>query len=876
MAKKIYKYYAFISYQRKDEKIAKWLHKQLEQYRFPVNLLKRKKNVPEYLRPLFLDEAELSGGSLSKVIRKALVDSKYLIVLCSPNSAKSPWVNKEVQTFIDLGRTKRIIPLIIKGIPYTEKPNTECFTPAMASLRKTEDEPLGISIKAGREIMIIKLISCMLGVSFDQLWQRHEKEKEEERLRLIEEKRRLQRLESLYLSEKAEDVLEKGDSYLANMLALRALPADLTDPEERPYIPEAESILRKASLSRSAVLASHTRAVNSISLSPNGKHLLSGSADGTVKVWDLDCGKPVTTLAVHDGTVNSACYNHNGTCILTASSDGTIKITNVGSAQTVLCMNNRLKASCAVYSPCGKYIACGSEDGSISLWDAESGNLLDEFIGHGKWVGTVRFSKCGSLLLTASLDGTAMLWDVESVSCINVFQGHNGCVNSAEFSNDGKYALSASDDMTIKVWDIGTGEVVQTLQGHSSVVYSAVYSRDEKYILSASFDKTIKLWDAGTGTLLRTFKGHSLLALSAIFSFDGSYIISSSEDTTIRLWDYRFNREEPLIKGSLVGHELSTEYVIGLTCVKFCNNGKSILTSSNDHTIKLWDAETCTQTMNYTEHSDKVLCLAISPDGKHFASASADKTLKLWDFEHTGSLVTFTGHYQQPHHITFTADGKYLVSASVDKTARVWEVRSGKEIALINAGSHIVDKVISNDKDKEIIAFAANRAIIWDLKKRTYKKVVKIPVEKIGSVCIMDYYNGQLILTSGTDTGDRQLMIWDIKQEKVVKTLPYKHNAPVHFAEFVEDGKQIVSTAWYGSFNITDVGSGKDIWAFKPANESIRHLDFSPDKRTLALAVGDIVQLYNYMPLQELINETRVRFSLRNFSQEEKERYRLE
>lgn len=119
---KQYEYFAFISYKREDEKWAKWLQKKLESYSLPTAIRKENPELPNKIRPVFRDQSELSGGNLKAEIEKGLNRSKYLIVICSPRSAKSPWVSKEVQHFIDQGRENYIIPFIIGGTPNASIP----------------------------------------------------------------------------------------------------------------------------------------------------------------------------------------------------------------------------------------------------------------------------------------------------------------------------------------------------------------------------------------------------------------------------------------------------------------------------------------------------------------------------------------------------------------------------------------------------------------------------------------------------------------------------------------------------------------------------------------------------------------------------------
>lgn len=180
-----YTYYAFISYKREDEKWARWLQKKLESYGFPVALRKDNPSLPSKIRPVFRDQSELAGGNLKAEIEKGLKGSKYLIVICSPRAAQSPWVSKEVQYFIDNGREDAIIPFIIGGTPNAANPEDECFPEGLRQL-SGEKEILGINInEMGRDAAAIKVIAHMFGLRFDTLWQRHERAKRRRRLAVI-------------------------------------------------------------------------------------------------------------------------------------------------------------------------------------------------------------------------------------------------------------------------------------------------------------------------------------------------------------------------------------------------------------------------------------------------------------------------------------------------------------------------------------------------------------------------------------------------------------------------------------------------------------------------------------------------------------------
>ena len=172
----VFKKYAFISYNHHDVKQARWLHRKLESYKLPAETHNEFED-SRYLRPVFRDQEDLNTGVLGDELRKHLEESKYLVVICSPDSARSEWVSNEVRTFIEWGRLEYIIPFIIDGTPNSND-ERECFPLSLREYvaQHPDRELLGISTaEVGREKAFIRVISRMLGVSFDELWKRHER-----------------------------------------------------------------------------------------------------------------------------------------------------------------------------------------------------------------------------------------------------------------------------------------------------------------------------------------------------------------------------------------------------------------------------------------------------------------------------------------------------------------------------------------------------------------------------------------------------------------------------------------------------------------------------------------------------------------------------
>ena len=127
-----YKYYAFVSYRSSDEKWAKWLQEKIEAYRLPTTVQRMSSTLPKQrLRPCFRYHTDIQPNELKTELRNKLEQSQYLLVICTPRSAQSPWVGAEIDTFVELGRRDRIIPVIVEGRPYSGDPATECYNPSL-------------------------------------------------------------------------------------------------------------------------------------------------------------------------------------------------------------------------------------------------------------------------------------------------------------------------------------------------------------------------------------------------------------------------------------------------------------------------------------------------------------------------------------------------------------------------------------------------------------------------------------------------------------------------------------------------------------------------------------------------------------------------
>jgi hypothetical protein len=274
-----------------------------------------------------------------------------------------------------------------------------------------------------------------------------------------------------------------------------------------------------------------------VAFSPDGKTVLSGSRDKTLKLWDVETGRKLRTFVGHGDWVNGVAFSPDGKTGLSGSDDRALKLWDVVTGKELRSFPGHTGVVTGVaFSPDGETVLSGSSDKTVKLWDVKTGQQLHTFAGHSGWIWAVAFSPDGKTVLSGSEDKTLRLWDVKTGQGVQTFSGHSKGVTAVAFSPDGKTVLSGSHDRTVRLWEVATGKQLHSFFGHGAIVNSVAFSPDGKLAVSGSRDKTLKLWDVATGREVRTFSGHNATVIGTAFSPDGKLVVSGSRDKTLRLW----------------------------------------------------------------------------------------------------------------------------------------------------------------------------------------------------------------------------------------------------------------------------------------------------------------------------------------------------
>jgi WD40 repeat protein/uncharacterized caspase-like protein len=427
----------------------------------------------------------------------------------------------------------------------------------------------------------------------------------------------------------------------------------------------------------------HTNAlftsVTSVAFSPNGKTVLSGSADSTLKLWDVATGKELRSFIGHSGKVLSVVFAPDGKTVLSGGADNTLRLWSVATGKLL----RSSKAAgfglfsgvyCVAYSPNGRTVLSGSSDETLELWDVLTGQDLRSFGGasiESMTVTSVAYSPDGRKYLSGgSGNEPVRLWDVTTGRGPRGFDGHSMYVTSVAYAPDGKTVLSGSADKTLELRDVETGKKIHSFNGHSHYVTSTAYAPNGKTVLSGSRDNTIKLWDVRTGKELRSFKGHDFAVLGISYAQDGKTALSGGWDG-LKLWDIS------------TGKLLRSFQELGVNSVTYSPDGRTVLSGADLHSLKLWDVETGKKLRSFEGHSGAVLSVAYAPDGRTIASGSQDNTLKLWDVDTGKELHSLNGHTYWVRSVTYSPDGRTVLSGGGDGTLKLWRVSDGSLLATL-------------------------------------------------------------------------------------------------------------------------------------------------------------------------------------------------
>jgi WD40 repeat protein len=297
----------------------------------------------------------------------------------------------------------------------------------------------------------------------------------------------------------------------------------------------------------------HTDAVAGVVHVLGGHRMMTGSLDGSLRVWDLQSGKQIGN----------------------DWQDGESAVYVVG------------------LSPDGKKVASGSGDGAVRLWDVDTEKVIAKWVGHTRIAYCVCWSRDGARVVSGANDGTARVWDVEGGKTVLAIETGFSDVWAVIYSPDMTMIATGGRgrEASLKIWDAKTGTLVANLKGHTREVTCLTWTADGKTLISGSGDSSIRTWNTTTWQQIAVWKGHTSSVYGIAISLNGRILASASRDNTAQLWNFETGRP--------IGSPL--QHADTVRCTSFAPDGKLLATGCCDNNAYMWDVSAIVKELGLAE-----------------------------------------------------------------------------------------------------------------------------------------------------------------------------------------------------------------------------------------------------------------------------------
>jgi WD40 repeat protein len=632
--------------------------------------------------------------------------------------------------------------------------------------------------------------------------------------------------------------------------ALRRL--DETDPKRRGW---EWGFVNRLCHTELLNLSAHRGGARAVAFSPDGKKLLTGGADKTVKLWSTATGDLLRTYRGHHREVTGVAFGPDGKQVASvAAFEKSAHVWGPNTGQLLHRITTNLRWQDKVFfSPDGTRLLITGHDADITLWDVKTGKRLHRLTGGVTQAVTGGAVSPDGKLVALSNSGVKV-WDSASGRQLFSFPG-DGLLggHAVAFSPDGR-RLAGDTGQLIRIWDLSTGKEVASIprEGYTGIVHLAFRPDGEQLALTHPDKRLIRLWDPAKGREVMTLRGHTHFIQDLAFSPEGALLASAGEDGTVKVQDVTAH---PV-------HLTTNQTAVIVDSVAFSPDGARLaLTCMDDlqgknYRIHVVDAATGYQVLRLSGHTKPLWQVAYSPDGRRLASASEDGTVRVWSARTGRSRLVFKGHPprpEKPGHITFSPDGsgvdsvtfspdgRWVASAAWDGTVLVWDADTGKVRLTLKKHRRGARRVLFSPDGKWLATGSVDQtAILWDV--ATGKPVHTLEGHR-NTVWSLAFRPDSQRLATGGQLGDGSIRIWDVATGRHLRTLR-GHPGVVSSLVYTPDGRRLVSAGGIAgnigggitqgptsAIKVWDPSDGQEVLTLSNARNMVLGLAFSRDGR---------------------------------------------
>ncbi|QDT92515.1 SUMF1/EgtB/PvdO family nonheme iron enzyme [Gimesia algae] len=465
------------------------------------------------------------------------------------------------------------------------------------------------------------------------------------------------------------------------------------------------SMIRTSSGNASTRLSS---SIHCLVTTPDGKNAVSNAGFG-LNLWNIASGKLIRTLSGHSGTIICVAISLDGKQLISGSIDRTVRVWDIVSGKLLWAFkaSSDYPIMSVGMTKDGQHAISGSLGGTLTIWNLSNGKMSRRLIDQLGDIFCVAVTPDGKQVISGTYEGALKVCNlnIQSTAYPQNNIKHSNHVLTVALLTDGKHVFSVEKDNTLRVWSLENGTLVRTLKGPSDPTSTDFVSclalmPDGKSAISSSTlsnDYTLKVWSLSDGRILQSLEGYSDLISCVAVTPDGQHAISGSKNNTLQLWD--------LSSGKLV--RILSGHSDRISCVAVTPNGRMAVSGSSDETLRVWDLMGGGLIHTLEGHSDRINCLKITPDGQHLISGSSDSTAKVWDLSSGNLIRTLSGHSNDISCLSVSSNGNQIISGSNDRTLIIWDLSDGTKIRTYELDDIATDIAINPNDDFIIVGSRA-------------------------------------------------------------------------------------------------------------------------------------------------------------------------
>lgn len=540
------------------------------------------------------------------------------------------------------------------------------------------------------------------------------------------------------------------------------------------------------------IFEGHNAECTSVAFLTDSRYCVSGSVDGTVRVWRLESGATEHILEGHDKGVTSVAVCPTGKLLASGSWDGRILVRETITFEVLYTLQHPESVLSVDFPLQGMLLASGSEDSVVRLWDEEDGfRTFSALDGHTGGVSCVAFSPDASLLASASNDCSLRIWNVAMRQTMHHFEGNPmASVKTVAWSPLGEYVVSGSFDGTVRLWNMSTLEQAHVYRGHATGLNSVTRapSLDKMHIAFESPDGSVWIIDAFTGALISSFDVDMGDVRALSYSRDGEYLAAASNNRRVYVWSV----------GSL-------------------------------------DQNPSTHVSNSQGHNQEITSLAISRDGLLACTGSADKTARLWSLEDGRMIYACEGHTGAITYAHFSECGTMLATGSEDGNVFIWNVTSHTLERRLPHQDRITCCRFSPAGD--CIAVGTNNGHIstWNVVTSTLRLAIELEEEEPWIYSLAYSPLGRILASVAGTTA----WIWDANTGESLQALDHEETATT--IAFSNEGARIAVGCLDGTVYVWESHTGALLTVYEASRDlpAVIHVEFGEDNSYVLVRYAD-------------------------------------